>query len=243
MSNPYTILTCCNKIPTEKYYCLTEFFKSLDNEQPMVLTESFGGKWGGLGSKVRWVHKAIKEGVVNTEFILFTDCWDFVYARPPRHLFDKYLDYFPDTPIVISAEKNCYPDNLKEEYDKLPKLSSYCYPNTGMIVGKTRDIFKALEFMDAPNVPDDHWDGEKMVHPNDQYEWMKAFLQQPVPMRLDQNQLLCNTLHSVSIDDLQFEQQGIFNRETGSVPCSLHFNGSAKTDGLMKPILSHLNLL
>lgn len=243
MNSRYTILTCCNRVPTEDYYCLKSYFTSLDGETPIVLTESFGGRWGGLGSKVRWVYKAIKEGLIQTEFIIFTDCWDFVFARPPRHLFQKYLDWFPDTPIVISAEKNCFPDTLKAEYDALPKQSNYCYPNTGMIVGKTEEILKALVFMDAPNVPDDYWDGEKMVHPNDQFEWMKIFLQQPAPMRLDQNQLLCNTLHSVSLDDLQFEQHGIFNKETGSVPCSFHANGGAKTSGVLPPILSHLNLI
>lgn len=250
MSNPYTIVTICTHIPTQHYYCLREFFKSIGNETPntLVLNGEYV-QYGGLGSKPRGVLKAIREGLINTKYFIFTDCFDFVFVREPKHLFEKYLDWYPESPIVVSSEKNCYPDDLKLEYDEVAEKalvkSSYKYLNSGLIIGETEAMLTLLEAMDAENIPNDYWDAEKQqqINPNDQFYYQQMFLKQPVKMSLDYNQILCNTLHSVSIDDLQFEQQGIFNRETGSVPCSFHFNGSAKTDGLMKPILSHLNLL
>lgn len=240
MSKPYSIVTCCNRVPTENYYCLTEYVKSLGDEQAIVLTENFG-KWGGLGTKPRWLYKAITDKIIDTKYILFSDCWDFVFAAPPKDLFDAYLQFA--VPIVISAEKNCFPNDLKDEYDKLNPPTSYKYLNSGLIVGETEAILTCLESMDAKNIPDDYWDGEKMVNPNDQYFWQHEFLKQPIDISLDYYQSLCNTLHDVDISELEFDNSFIKNKETNTYPCSFHFNGNAKTQGLREPILKQLNLL
>lgn len=98
--------------------------------------------------------------------------------------------------------------------------------------------------MDLPNLPDDHFDGEKNIHPNDQWEWMKVFVKQPVKIKLDYYQALSQTLHGASIDDFDFSGDRIKNKLTNSYPCSWHFNGASKDDmALRKPILKHLNLL
>ena len=194
------------------------------------------------------MYKAIKYGMYNSEYTIFCDCWDLVFSISPQHLFTSYLQWFPDLAVIVSSEKNCFPTDLKKEYDNLAEQAmlhyKYRYLNSGMIVGKTSDILKCLEVMDLENVPDDHYDGEKMVHPNDQFLWQQTFLKQPVHIRLDYNQILCNTLHSVTLYDLSFEPQGILNKETNHVPCSFHFNGNAKTENrLREPILKHLKLL
>jgi hypothetical protein len=245
MSKDYTIVTVCTHFPRENYFCLNEYFKSLKEESVLVL-DSHYTNYGGLGSKPRSVYKAIKEELINTEYIIFTDCFDFVFSQSPKNLFDTYLAYFPSKPLVISAEKNCFPADLKEEYDKLPYTSSFRYLNSGMVVGKTKDLFKVLESMDATNIPNDYFDTEKncQINPNDQEYYQKEYLKQPIPMQLDYNQILCNTLHSVQLDDLEFlTMKFIRNKETDTLPCSFHMNGNAKTEGLREPILKHLNLL
>jgi hypothetical protein len=61
-------------------------------------------------------------------------------------------------------------------------------------------------------------------------------------MVLDYKQQLCNTLHQVEIDELDYSPIGIFNKETAMYPCSFHANGGAKTSGILPKILNHLKL-
>lgn len=238
----YTVVTVANKIPQEPYYTFHEHFKSLQGVQALVLGVN-PGEYKGLGSKPRLLYEAIKENKIETKYIIFNDCFDLVYACHPDKLFLKYKQFA--SPIVISAEKNCFPGDLKGKYDELQedRGSSYKYLNSGMIVGETEAILTALESMDAKNIPADHFDGEKMVHPNDQLYWQHEFLKQPVKISLDRYQILCNTLHQVEKEELDFGWDFIWNKVTKTFPCSFHFNGSAKTNGLREPILNHLNLL
>lgn len=242
MNSNYQIVTVCSKFPTESYYCLSEFINSLKGEK-LVALGTHEGEYGGLGSKPRLLYHAIKNKDIDAEYLIFCDCFDFVFAVDPFILYYQYLNL--GMPIVISAEKNCFPTDLKEEYDKLSSPTSYKYLNSGLIVGETEAILTCLEAMDAPNIPNDYWDNEKgvQVNPNDQLYWQQMYLKQPVDIALDFNQELCNTLHDVKIDELEFLNGGyIKNKETQSYPCSFHFNGGAKTGGLMQPILKHLNL-
>jgi len=138
----YTIITVCTHFPHESYYCLNEFFKSLHGEQILLLDKAYTN-YSGLGSKPKGVYRVIKEGNVNTKYILFVDCWDFVFANSPKALMKKYLEEYSDAPLVISAEKNCFPADLKDEYDKLSN-APYRYLNSGMIVGETEALLAVL---------------------------------------------------------------------------------------------------
>lgn len=239
----YRIVTVSDKRPHQDYYCYDSFFKSLRGVEPLVLSnELMGERFYGLKTKPKWLYRAIKEGMITEDIIIACDCWDLVFQSHPANVTDIWYEYAAD--IVISSERNCFPADLKDDYDNLPYSSSYRYLNSGMIVGYRDAIFSALEAMDLPNVPEDHRkeDGQ-MHHTNDQQLWMSLYLQQPVSMKLDYNQRLCNTLHSMKIEDLDFGENNIKNVETGFTPCSFHANGDAKTSGLLQPILKHLNLL
>jgi hypothetical protein len=219
------------------------FFKSLQGVQPLVLGVN-PGEYGGLGSKPRLLYKAIKEKQIETKHIIFCDCFDLVFAVHPDELFDNYLSY--KSPFVISAEKNCFPDTLKAEYDALPDEGiPYKYLNSGMICAETEAMLKVLEDIDAPNIPNDYWSAEKncMINPNDQEYYQQSFLRQPVPMKLDRLQILCNTLHSVELEEFDFTGERIYNTVTDTYPCSFHLNGGAKTGPCREPILKHLNLI
>jgi len=241
MSQTYTIVTVANKIPEQSYYTFHEHFKSLKGEQPLVLGVN-PGEYGGLGSKPRLLYHAIKENYITTPYIIFNDCFDLVYACEPKELFLKYKQFC--SPIVVSAEKNCFPGDLRDQYDALGEDldTPYQYLNSGMIVGDTEAILTVLESMDAKNIPNDYWDGEKMVNPNDQLYWQHEFIKQPVQISLDRYQILCNALHDVTADELDFEQDRIYNKVTKTFPCSFHLNGGAKTGGLREPILEKLKL-
>lgn len=241
MSEPnYTIVTICNRIPTQDYYCFNEWAKSVDGTHGIIISE-VGTKYQGLCDKPKFVYRAIKQKAINTEFIIFCDSWDLVFATTPEEIITKFLEF--DCDLVISAEKNCFPDDLKDKYDKLLFTSGYKYLNSGMIVGYTDKLLQTLEAMEVESIPDDYFDGQKNIHFNDQFEYQKIFLKQPVNIKLDYKQKLCNTLHSVTLDELDFSEKRIRNKETNIYPCAFHMNGSAKTDGLREPILKHLNLL
>ncbi len=239
----FQIVTVSTGRPHQSYFTYDQFFLSASPHDVLVLDQKFH-PYTGLGSKPKMVFKAIKENLINAEHILFCDCFDMVFATDPRELFETYKAF--KSPFVISSERNCFPADLKEQYDALPDAgkSSFRYLNSGMIVARTDAMLAVLDAMELHNVPEDYYDYQRgcNVHINDQELYQHIYLRQPVEMDLDYDQVLCNTLHSVSITDLDFSKDRIMNKETETYPCSFHLNGSAKTDGLREPILEHLKL-
>lgn len=240
MNDPnYTIVSICNRIPIEDYYCFHEFKKSIEGTNNLII-QAIKTQYQGLCDKPKFVYRAIKEGHIKTKYIIFCDSWDLVFCTTPEEIILKFLGM--DCDLVISAERNCFPADLKEEYDKLPATSSFKYLNSGMIVGYTDKLLETLEAMEVEKIPDDYWDGEKNIHFNDQKFYQDIFLKQPVRIKLDYDCSLSIPLHQVKLDDLDFSESRIRNVETESYPCTFHLNGGAKTGGLREPILSHLNL-
>jgi hypothetical protein len=236
----YKVVAITNKRPEAWYYLFDEFFKSLKGTEPLVLQPTH---WGGLSTKPKTLYQAIIQKIIDTKYIIFADCWDLVFTAPADEIMMRFRSF--NAPIVISSEMNCFPTDLKEEFDKLQPPTPYKYLNSGFIVGETEAILACLEAMDLPNLPDDHYDPVKQcnVHPNDQYEWMKIFVKQPVSIKLDYYQVLSQTLHGEDISNFDFSQPRIRNITTNTYPCSLHFNGTAKDNmRLRKPILEHFKL-
>ncbi len=236
----YQVVIISNRWPNEWYYLHKEFFKSLKGFQALHIQPM---QWGGLSTKPKVLYAAIKDGTIKTDHIIFTDCWDMVFAKTPDEVMSHYNSF--EKPIVISCERNCFPADLKDDFDKVDTISPYKYLNSGFIVGETEAILTCLEAMDLPNLYDDHYDPIKQcnVHPNDQFEWQKIWAKQPVEIALDYNQLLSQTLHDETIDTFEFNEKGIFNKITETYPCAFHFNGGAKDNlQLRKPILTHLKL-
>lgn len=234
------VVTVSSHRPQADYFCYSEFFDSLKrvDVEPLLIKP---WKFGGLGSKPRELYKAIRDGRVNAKNIIFVDCWDLVFAARPKEILAHWA-YYPG-PFMISAERNCFPSDLKAEYDALPhEGSSYRYLNSGFIIAETEAMLAVLESMDAPNIPDDYQkeDGS-MEHINDQFLFQKEFLKQPVPMLMDYKQQFSQTMNMVGPDDL--DMKGVIkNKETGSYPLTFHFNGGSKTAGMREPILKHLGL-
>lgn len=237
----YKVITISDRKPTAWYYLYDEYLRSLKDCPPMVITPQF---WGGLGTKPKVLYQAIKDKVIDTSHIIFTDCWDLIFTCHPDEIMESYG--FFNKPIIISSEANCFPDDLKDVFDKRDSPTKYKYLNSGFICGETEAILTCLEAMDLPNLPDDHYDPVKNcnVHPNDQFEWMKMAVKFPELIDLDYEQVLSQTLHGADIEDFDLSKNRIKNKITGSYPCTMHFNGGSKDDlKLREPILKHLNLL
>lgn len=246
------IVTIANHWPTQDYYCYNSLFKSVGNNPITVLGQG-EREYTGLSDKPRILYNAIKESVISAKNIIFIDAYDVVFVDTVEIIMDKFKSF--QTSIVVGSEKNCFPGNFKNEYDRLPSTSSYKYLNSGVIVGETDAIITVLEAMDAPNLPRDYHDPNKGYnhHFNDQAYYMDIFLRQPVPMKLDYNCEIAQNMQDVTMDDIAFSFRinensnsgcaEIRNNETKGFPSIIHWNGGSKTSGTMQPILTHLNLL
>lgn len=242
MQSNFSIVTVSTGKPREAYYTYDEFFSSLRRygHDPLVLAPDQGKRFG-LGDKPKLLRRAILNQEIDTDLVIFADCYDLVFAGSPEEIIDMYKSF--DSPFVCSAEKNCFPGDLRDQFPESP--TSYRFLNSGFIVAETEALLAVLESMDLDNVPDDYWDKEKncMVHINDQFLFMEQFIKQPVKMVLDYKQVLSNTMHDVGIHELDFNNSlGILNRETGKFPLTFHLNGGSKTSGVREPILERLNL-
>lgn len=241
-----TVVTVTTGAPVQDYYTYPQFFESLRRYgvEPLVLKAIQDVNWSGLGSKPKILYKAIKDGLIETRKLLFVDCWDLVFVDSPYRL-GMVSDQIYTSQFVISAEKNCFPSDLKDEYDKLDIHSPYKYLNSGLIYADTEAMLTVLEAMELNNVPEDYrMENGQMCHINDQFLYQQIFLKQPIPMKLDHAQILCKTMHDVSLDELDLSDPMVIrNKSTGFSTHSIHLNGGSKTSGVREPILKHLNLL
>jgi hypothetical protein len=237
----FSIVTVSTGKPKEAYYTYDEFFESLKRfgHTPMVLKPDPSKRFG-LGDKPKLLRKAILDKTIDTPRIIFADCYDLVFAVSPENIIERFKAF--NTPFVCSAEKNCFPGDLKDQFPESP--TSYRYLNSGFIVAETDALLTILESMDLDNVPDDYWSAEKncTIHINDQFLFHEEFIKQPVSMSLDYYQFLSQTMHDVKLEELYFSDNGIGNIETTLPPATFHFNGGSKTSGVREPILKHLGL-
>lgn len=236
----YKIVTISNRRPDEWYYTYDALFKSACNNEVLVLGQQMG-EYTGLSDKPRILYNAIKDGLIKEDIIIFVDAWDVVFASPIEEVIEKYNNR--PLPLIIGAEKNCFPSNFKKEFDRLKITdTSYRYLNSGVIVGETEAILTVLEAMDAPNLPRDYYDGVRgcNYHFNDQAYYMDLFLRQPVEMVLDDECIITQNMQDVEEHELDFSDSRIKNIETDTYPSIFHFNGSSKDKWGRNKILKHL---
>lgn len=238
----YTIVTVSSNTPSAWYYLQKEFYISLKGNDVLTINNSKTHSWNGLATKPKWLYAAIRDGVIKTKYIQFVDSWDLIYGANPDNVMERYYSF--ECPIVISAERNCFPDTYKEDFDNLDLPAPYSYLNSGVIIGETDAIFHCLEKMDLPNVLDDYrMENGQNYHSNDQTMWQEIFLKQPVKIKLDYNQEITQCLHNEKIGNFLFTEEGILNKITSHIPHIWHFNGGSKDNlSLRNPILEFFKL-
>lgn len=212
--------------------------------EPVVL--GWGQPWRGLGSKPKLLKKAIEDGLVSAEHILFVDAFDVWFADNPELILSYFKDQ-SDYQIIWNAEKNCFPD-AEWAVHHPPTDSPFKFFNSGMSIGKTSAYHTIFTQMDVESWRDDFQlaDGS-WCHVNDQQHIMAKFLfgqcsvEEP-KMALDQDCQMFQTLTGVEEGELDIKPGCILNLVTGTTPVAFHANGGSKTDGLMEPILKALDL-
>lgn len=238
----YTIVTVSSSVPHAWYYLQKEFYLSLKGSDVLTVNYQKEHFWNGLATKPKWLYRAIKDGEIRTKYMQFVDSWDLVYGASPDEVMQHYHTF--NSPIVISAESNCFPDTYKKEFDELSFPKPYSYLNSGVIIGETDAILYCLESMDLPNVSDDYrMENGQNYHSNDQTMWQETFLKQPIKIALDYNQAITQCLHNEKIENFLFTKERIMNKTTSCHPRIWHFNGGSKDNlSLRSPILEFLKL-
>lgn len=235
------VVICADKAPKEPYYLFLELLASLRRfgHEPLIL--GWGERWTGLGSKPRMLKQAIESGRITDDRIIFADAYDVIFESAPEAIDELALKFYGNR-LIFNAEKTCFPDaSLAEKHP--PTTSSFRYLNSGFSIGATGDYLYALKWMKADEIPDDSRDEQgRGIHPNDQDNWMRAFLSGKLPIALDTRCVLCQTLHGVTMDEFCLESEFIENRAMGSFPMAFHANGGSKTSGVVEPILRKLKL-
>jgi hypothetical protein len=235
------IVSVTNRVPTESYYAWTEFHKSIERHGMRPIILGMGAKWSGLMTKPRTLHRWLKDGRCESDCLIVVDSWDLVFTCSPDVIAAQWEGL--GKPWMIGGERTLFPSGEEKAYPEC--ASSYRFPNSGFIISTPADMLTVLESMNLDAIPDDYQfpDGS-MHHANDQEEYQMAYLKQPVPMRIDTECQFVWNLCGVDLSNFDFTDCGIVNRETGTKPCCLHFNGPAKTEpaGMQEQILHYLGL-
>ena len=218
------VITVSNKVPTQPYYCWAAFNESLQRFGVTPLVLGMGEHWGGLMTKPRRLRDYLRSNYTG-EVIIVCDAWDVVFARSPEDVAKEFYDErYEDTKILWNAEKNFFPFNPDLDFPETG--TPYRYLNSGFSVGYDNAYLTLLESMDLDSIPDDHVDpAGQHVNPNDQEYFQQAFCKQPVPMMLDKDAIICQTLHAVEASELDLTNERIRNTVTGSYPMTFHMNG------------------
>lgn len=220
----FQIVACADGVPKIDYLQrgFDAFMRSSKRfgHEPLLL--GWGEKWGGLGTKPRMFKRAIQNGLIKGERVLFCDAFDVAFLADPESI-------SCDT-LLFNGERSCFPDaSLAPKFDALQPESSFRYLNSGVSIGTPRQYLDALNAMCAEDIPDDYWsmkDGRRFrVEPNDQLYWQKLAADQVVPIKIDTRCQFFQTTHALQPGELEFDGGILSNKETNTRPLVVHANG------------------
>lgn len=242
----YQLVTWMGKTPdpiTEPYYFPQIFMASCRKYgvEPLVLG---AGEWGGLGSKVKTLKRAIDAGRLAADVLILSDSFDVIYTCDPAEVVQKFKDMQflnPACPSLYwNSERVCFP--RPGIADRFPSCrSSFKFLNSGWGIGDLKGIYEAMQEDDPENILDDHIgpDGQPK-YDDDQRYWQDRMLNGSVSICLDSETEMCVALHAVKEEELDLSGEKILVNETGNCPMVLHFNGGAKNESYRDKIFRKL---
>lgn len=131
---------------------------------PWAPTDGF---WKGSQQKVTETLKAIKNGLIKTEYVFWLDNTDVFFIDSPDIFFEKYKSVYGNYDFVWNAEKNNYPTPSHAKWngsmisERVTNLlldvidtdntydSSFRYMNSGAGFGKTSKLLEMLEYAET----------------------------------------------------------------------------------------------
>lgn len=235
------LVTVSSRNPVEGYYRFDIFKKSLRRlgVEPTVL--GMLQPWNGLMTKPNHFRQWLRDGNARGERVIICDCWDVIFAEHPQSVNDRCEQAYGDQ-IVFNGEKGCWPRaDLAEQFPDTG--TPWRYLNSGFMCGPADAVLALLESMNLEEIGVDRTnpDGSK-TEPNDQGEFQKAFVAQPVPMVVDGKCIVSQTFSACTKDEFEISGLGVKNRLTDTFPGALHFNGGSKND-IMPDVFRAMSLL
>lgn len=221
------LVTVSSRIPTEPYYHYPVFINSLQRlgVKPTVL--GMGDKWEGLMTKPNHFRKWLRDGNAKGEQVIICDCWDVIFTEHPEAIGERCQKLFGEA-VVFNGERGCWPRaDLAEHFPDTG--TPWRYLNSGFMCGPADRILQILESMNLEEIGVDRPNPSGgRIEPNDQGEFQKAFVAQPVKMVVDGRCELAQTFSACDASEFEITSCGVRNRMTGTQPGVLHANGNSK---------------
>lgn len=236
------LVTTANHWPDASipYFWHREMLASLKRfgREPVILGQQCS--WLGLMTKPRLLREYLDKNWQSIDCLIVFDAFDIVWARDPVAVVDEW--HAMGRPFIIGGEQCIFPPEFAEK--QFPQCASpYRFPNSGFIICTPQDMRAVLEAMKMDHIPNEEQmpDG-RVNHGNDQREYIKMFLAQPVAMRIDSETKFVWNLHEAKESEFDFSGPVPRNRVTGNCPAVFHGNGSGKGPEIMGPVVKHLGL-
>jgi len=153
--------------------------------------------------------------------VLFADAGDSVAVAGSEEILQKFHALCSEGSILISGEKNCHPAQELAAFYPYSR-TQWRFVNAGGWMGRRADVQRALEWV--CQVP----------HEDDQLAWTLAFLHQAVPLAIDEDCEIFQTMRRQEPGELRQIGKRVFNNRTGTFPCIIHWNGICKNESLME---------
>jgi hypothetical protein len=178
-------------------------------------------------AKVLRLHEKLEK--LKAEYILVTDAADSFLLAKESEILHKFFDF--GKPIVISAEKTCYPQcSLATRY---PISSTpWRYANSGGYIGKRDDLITLLRML-AKMKPEGQfrrsrdWENDQLLLSLAYCDGVKY---EKNGLALDNHCVIFQTMRGANLEygrEFVWNENGrLVNKFTGTVPSVLHFNGN-----------------
>lgn len=155
-------------------------------------------------------------------YALFVDGHDSVFVDTLNGIWSTYAKSRYYAHVLISGERNCWPDaSLSKQLSRrLGSLGKYPYPNAGGWMGPRELLIYALDIM----VP---W-AQKTWPDDDQRCWHQLCLERPgLHISVDDHGMIFSTLHGAT----HAEKSGYCTRQSHHLARIYHFNGRSGING------------
>lgn len=145
---------------------------------------------------------------------LYTDCGDSMFLTGLEEIITKYQQ-MGSPPLVVSGEKTCFPfGDMASKFPESP--SPWKYMNPGMYIGEIPTLLDVMSKCAS----------FYQLQTNDQGHWYEAWNKYELPITVDENCQLFQTMSESNWDEeFALEEGRLVNKITGTRPCVVHFNG------------------
>lgn len=184
-------------------------------------------KWNGFQDKLTNFYNFLQK-IDDNKIVSFVDSYDVTIVDNADNIIKKFLSF--KKPIVISAEKGCWPDkNIKRLYPK--SKTPFKYVNSGTYIGYAGAIKKMLSEFKKNNYNCSNILNKKFNVSDDQRCLTTYYLKNQDIVVLDYTQKIFSCLYATDPSNFDvISQNKVINKVTNTQTSMLHGNSG---DGMV----------